>query len=481
MQHHKTPSTFQSFGLKPATMAALAKKGYKQPTPIQELAIPILLQGDDIIGQAQTGTGKTAAFGLPIVEDTRGRGIQTLILAPTRELANQIVEEMTWMGAGTAFKPHAIYGGVGFGNQINALRRGDLTCLVACPGRLLDLLQRGDVKLDGIRHVVLDEADRMLDMGFIRDIEKIFRHLPTNRQTMLFSATMPPEVRKLAERYLRTPEFVRAESGPTATELTDQFEIKVQGDKFPVLLALMQKEDPIASVIFTKTKHGAKRLARRLAACGYKTDALQGNLSQNARDRVMAAFREGKIEHLVATDVAARGLDVSGISHVINFDFPMVNEDYVHRIGRTGRAGKRGRAFLFVDRDEEKDARAVERIAGVKLERYDVGPLPQVPAEASTGAQKPQLEHSRGPRGAPRGHQSHGGGYGRGNSGRSSTGRSGGGASRGSGGGYGGGQGGGSGGYGGGSGGSSGGRSSGPARPSSRGYGAQGRSQSRRW
>src|SRR5581483_785150 len=214
----QTQTTFQSFGLRPTTMAALAKKGYKQPTPIQELAIPILLQGDDIIGQAQTGTGKTAAFGLPIVEDTRpGRVIQTLILAPTRELANQIVGELAWMAHGTPFKATAIYGGVGFGNQISSLRRGDLTCVVACPGRLLDLLQRREIDLRHVRHVVLDEADRMLDMGFIRDIEKIFQHLPRDRQTMLFSATMPPEVRKLAERYLRTPEFVRAESGPTAT------------------------------------------------------------------------------------------------------------------------------------------------------------------------------------------------------------------------------------------------------------------------
>ncbi|MEA3199836.1 MAG: ATP-dependent helicase RhlE [Thermoplasmata archaeon] len=399
MQQQNQPesqATFQTFGFRPTTLAALAKKGYKTPTPIQTLAIPIVMQGEDLIAQAQTGTGKTAAFGLPLVEDTRPRVLQTLILAPTRELANQIVEELTWMGANTPFKAYPVYGGVGFGNQINALRRGDITCLVACPGRLLDLLQRGDVRLDHVRHVILDEADRMLDMGFIRDIEKIFKFLPRERQTMLFSATMPPEVRKLAERYLNRPEFVRAESGPTATELTDQFEIRVQGDKFPVLLALMKKEDPVASVIFTKTKHGAKRLARRLAAVGYNTDALQGNLSQNARDRVMAAFRDGKLDHLVATDVAARGLDVSGISHVINYDFPMVNEDYVHRIGRTGRAGKRGRAFLFVDREEERDARAVERISGVRLEPYDVGPLPVVPPEASAGAMKPQLGYSRG-------------------------------------------------------------------------------------
>ncbi|HUR68577.1 MAG TPA: DEAD/DEAH box helicase [Candidatus Thermoplasmatota archaeon] len=381
--HEDEATGFDQFQLSPTTMKALAKKGFKVPTPIQELSIPILMQGGDLVGQAQTGTGKTAAFGLPIIEDTKPvKGIQTLILAPTRELANQIVEEMNWMGAGTPFKAHAIYGGVGFGNQINALRRGDITCLVACPGRLLDLLQRRDVHLGGVRHVVLDEADRMLDMGFIRDIDKIFAFIPRERQTMLFSATMPVEIQRLAQRYLHRPETVRAETGPTATELTDQFQVRIRGDKFAHLLALFEKEKPYMSVVFTKTKHGAKRLAKKMHASGYKVDALQGNLSQNARDRVMADFREGKIDHLVATDVAARGLDISGITHVINFDFPMVNEDYVHRIGRTGRNGKRGRSFLFVESGEEKDAIQVERIAGVRIDAYDVGPLPVIPEAA---------------------------------------------------------------------------------------------------
>ena len=427
MQQQNQQDGFGQFSLRPSTMKALAKKGFRTPTPIQELAIPILLQGDDLIGQAQTGTGKTAAFGLPVIEDTRGHGLQTLVLAPTRELANQIVDELTWMGQGTTFKAYPVYGGVGFGNQINALRKGDITCLVACPGRLLDLLQRREVDLRSVRHVILDEADRMLDMGFIRDIEKIFQFIPRDRQTMLFSATMPLEIQKLAQRYLHKPEFVRAEEGPTATELTDQFRVNVRGDKFAHLLALMRKENPQMSVIFTKTKHGAKRLAKKLNAVGYKADALQGNLSQNARDRVMAQFRDGGLDHLVATDVAARGLDVKGITHVVNFDFPMVNEDYVHRIGRTGRNGARGKAFLFVENGEERDAQAVERIAGVKIEPYDVGPLPQVPQAAqqhvdngpprgggrhgggrSGGGRPQQREH-------PRPH--HGGGYGGGNGG----------------------------------------------------------------
>jgi len=433
---HQTQEThgasFAEFQLSPTTLKALAKKRFTTPTPIQSLAIPILMQGEDLVGQAQTGTGKTAAFGLPIIEDTKNvRGIQTLILAPTRELANQIVEEMNWMGAGTSFKAFAIYGGVGFGNQIAALRRGDITCLVACPGRLLDLLQRRDVHLGGVRHVVLDEADRMLDMGFIRDIDKIFGYLPRERQTMLFSATMPPEIQKLAQRYLHKPEFVRAETGPTATELTDQFRIEVRGDKFAHLLALMEKEKPTMSVIFTRTKHGAKRLAKKLNAVGFKADALQGNLSQNARDRVMAQFRDGQLDHLVATDVAARGLDVKGISHVVNFDFPMVNEDYVHRIGRTGRNGERGRAFLFVEPGEERDAKAVERIAGVPIELYDVGRIPQVPQAAAQHVdQGPPGGGGRG--GGYRNGGGHSRGYGgggqrSGGGGRSAGGRSGGG------------------------------------------------------
>ena len=421
MQHQNTTQAaggFAQFGLTTTTLKALAKKKFETPTPIQKLAIPILMQGDDLVGQAQTGTGKTAAFGLPVIEDTKPvRGIQTLVLAPTRELANQIVDELNWMGAGTNFRAYPVYGGVGFGNQISALRSGSITCLVACPGRLLDLLQRGDVHLGGVRHVILDEADRMLDMGFIRDIDKIFGYLPRERQTMLFSATIPPEIQKLAQRYLHKPEFVRAETGPTATELTDQFGVVIRGDKFAHLLALMEKEKPQMSVIFTRTKHGAKRLAKKLNASGYQADALQGNLSQNARDRIMAQFKDGKLDHLVATDVAARGLDVKGITHVINFDFPMVNEDYVHRIGRTGRNGERGRAFLFIEPGEEKDARAVERIAGVRIEEYDVGKLPHVPQAAAQLVDNgpPRGGNGRGYGQARRGPgQGHGGG-GRGN------------------------------------------------------------------
>src|SRR5438067_4378405 len=408
-------TTFDKLGLKPTSLRALQQRGFDTPTPIQNLAIPIVLQGEDLIGQAQTGTGKTLAFGLPIIEDTEvGRGPpQTLVLAPTRELANQIVDELNKMAKGTPFKAFAVYGGVGFGNQIAALRRGDVTCIVACPGRLLDLLQQRAVDLSMLKHVVLDEADRMLDMGFIRDIDKIFQFVPRQRQTLLFSATIPKEVLGLAQRYLHQPESVRAETGPTATELTEQFEISVRTDKFAVLLALLAKEKPERSLIFTRTKHGAKRLAKRLHALGHRADALQGNLSQNARDRVMAQFRAGGFDHLVATDVAARGLDVKEITHVVNFDFPMVNEDYVHRIGRTGRAGKTGRAFLFVERGEERDARHVERLSGVPLQPYDIGVVPAAPAQANAPQFQDQGPPQRGYRnGGGHARPANGGGHG---------------------------------------------------------------------
>ncbi|MGQ0535362.1 MAG: DEAD/DEAH box helicase [Methanobacteriota archaeon] len=412
---------FQKLGLNQNSIATLRARTFDTPTPIQRLAIPILLQGEDLVGQAQTGTGKTVAFGLPIIEDTRpGRGpAQSLVLCPTRELANQLVDELNKTAKGTPFKAHPFYGGVGYGNQIAAIRRGDITCIVACPGRLLDLLEQKVVDLSRVRHVVLDEADRMFDMGFIRDIERIFQFVPKERQTMLFSATMPAEVRRLAERYLRHPETVRAEQGPTATELAEQFAVPVPGDKTAALVALLSKERPEKSVIFTRTKHGAKRLAKRLKSMGYKADALQGNLSQNARDRVMAEFRDGAFDHLVATDVASRGLDVKGISHVVNFDFPTANEDYVHRIGRTGRAGVTGRAFLFVAHGEERDVHHVERVAGIRLTPYELGPVAPLPS--TPGQDREPRDPSPGRRNPFHANRGHGGngGYGgnRGNGG----------------------------------------------------------------
>ncbi|HVL47006.1 MAG TPA: DEAD/DEAH box helicase [Candidatus Thermoplasmatota archaeon] len=413
-------STFQSFPLKTSTLKALAERGFVNPTPIQNAAIPLLLQGEDVIGQARTGTGKTAAFGIPLVEALEARrGVQSLVLAPTRELANQIVEELNLLGKGTPFRAVAIYGGVGFGAQEAAVGpRGNATCVVACPGRLLDLLERRTISLANVRHVVLDEADRMLDMGFIHDIDRIFKHLPKERQTALFSATLPAEIRKLAEKYLRAPETVKAEEGPLATPLTEQYRVDIRGDGLAPLLTILERERPERAVVFTRTKHTAKRIAAKLQAARLKADALQGNLSQSARDRVMAGFRSGSVHILVATDVASRGIDVAELTHVIQYDMPTTADDYVHRTGRTGRAGRPGRAFLLVPPGGDGEVRAIERLSGIPMQRYDPGPLVVVPAHVANAgpAARGYESQAAGGRGghAQRGR---GGGGGRGRSG----------------------------------------------------------------
>ncbi len=448
--------SFEQLNLPPRILKTLAGRGFTEPTPIQASTIPLLLQGEDVVGQARTGTGKTAAFGLPLVVDAelhstgaRRQDIQALILAPTRELANQITEELNSFGEGTRFRAFPAYGGVGFGRQTEALRRGNVTCLVACPGRLLDLLQQGLVDLGKVRTVVLDEADRMLDMGFVRDIDRIFTYLPKDRQTALFSATLPQEIKKLCSRYLQNPEWIRTEAGPLATPLAEQFRVDTDVNKLAPLLTLLQSEKPDRAVIFTRTKHGAKRLGKKLAQAGYSADALHGNLSQSARDRVMASFRTGELGILVATDVAARGIDVAELSHVIQYDVPNVAEDYVHRTGRTGRAGKEGRAFIFVSAPEVRDFHAIERIAGMPITPFSLGPLVDVPvAVENAGPPARAYELEGGGRGGQRG-GGRGGGYrGGGGGGGSRGGGGGGGGSRapGAGGGYrsGGGQGGGS-------------------------------------
>ncbi|HLE96790.1 MAG TPA: DEAD/DEAH box helicase [Candidatus Thermoplasmatota archaeon] len=415
-------TSFEALGLSQHSLRAVARKGFTTPTPIQAAAIPLLTQGLDVVGQAQTGTGKTLAFGLPLVERAMAsnrRGISALVLAPTRELARQIEIELSSLGEGTRFRAIAVYGGVGFGAQLSALRRGDVTCLVACPGRLLDLLQRREVDLRGLEVVVLDEADRMLDMGFLPDVERVFRHIPRERQTLLFSATMPPEVRRLAERFLDHPETVRVGEDRLTTDLTEQFRVDTPQDKLPHLLGILAQEKPGRTVVFTRTKHGAKRLGRKLEAAGHVADALHGNLGQGARERVMDSFKTGKLPILVATDIAARGIDVADIDVVVNYDVPNVAETYVHRIGRTGRAGRTGRSFLMVGPGEERDARDVERLPGVRLARYDVTPVapPQVfeharPHNGGTAGFRPARDDSRVPlprdqgRGRPQGRPS---------------------------------------------------------------------------
>ncbi len=392
---------FKPLNLSQSTLTAISRMGFTDPTPVQSEAIPPGLEGRDVVAQARTGTGKTAAFGIPLVENARGEGankrhqrgggIEHLVLAPTRELANQITEELNQLAHGSKLRACAIYGGVGYKKQRDAVGpHGHATCVVACPGRLLDLLEKGWIDLSGLRAVVFDEADRMLDMGFIHDIRKIFKHIPNQRQTFLFSATLPDGVEHLARDYLNNPVSIQTSKGPTATPLTEQFEIQVHGEGLPHLITLLEREDPERALVFAKTKHTTKRIAAKLEAAGYNATPLQGNMSQSKRDRAMADLRSGKVRFLVATDVAARGIDVDELTHVIQFDMPDQPEDHVHRTGRTGRAGKDGRAFLFVPPNARKTVQAIERKSGVKLERYDLGELVDVPHHVANAGPKPR-------------------------------------------------------------------------------------------
>ncbi|MEA3202769.1 MAG: ATP-dependent helicase DeaD [Thermoplasmata archaeon] len=434
--------TFKDFDLAPGTMDAIAAMGYEEPSPIQVQAIPHLLAGRDLLGQARTGTGKTAAFGIPLIEKTRNvrnGGVVALVLVPTRELALQVAEELGQIAKASGLRIIPIYGGAGFGKQNDMLRQGGTHVVVATPGRLLDHLQQGTVRIDAIKHLILDEADRMLDMGFLPDMQRVLRAVPKVRQTALFSATVPDPIRKLTAQFLTDPVNVKVEAGPTATPLCDQYKIYLEKPlKMRSLLALLAKEKPERAIVFTRTKHLAKRMAPQLARAGHKAVALQGNMSQGQRERAMQAFRDGDVDLLVATDVASRGIDVPEVSHVVNFDLPDEPEAYVHRIGRTGRMGRTGRAFTFVQSDEHRDLKLIERISGIPMAEYDVGDLPPEPAAApqNDGPQGPRHgQNSRHGRPAGPGHhakKSPQGGFGRssrgpsrsGGGGRSSGGRS---------------------------------------------------------
>jgi ATP-dependent RNA helicase RhlE len=362
--------TFQDLKLAETLLRAVTAEGYTTPTPIQAQAIPPSLEGKDVLGCAQTGTGKTAAFALPILQrlsvgrpppPARGRPIRALVLSPTRELANQIDESFKAYGRFTGLTSAVIFGGVGQGAQEEALRRG-VDVLVATPGRLLDLMNQGFVSYKALEVFVLDEADRMLDMGFIHDVKRVIAKLPTKRQTLFFSATMPPEIQKLAQSILVQP--VRVEVTPVATtaETIDQRLYMVEREqKRDLLVHLLESENIQRTLVFTRTKHAANRVAKQLNAAGIGADAIHGNKSQNARERALAAFKSGTCRVLVATDIAARGIDIDGITHVINFDLPNEPESYVHRIGRTGRAGAAGIALSFCDVEERAYLRDIER------------------------------------------------------------------------------------------------------------------------
>lgn len=375
--------SFDQFDLAPQVLQAVHDAGYTHPTPIQAEAIPLALQGRDLIALAQTGTGKTAGFTLPIVHrlisetltDSSGeslRRVRALILVPTRELAAQVEESFRKYGKHSDLRVVPIYGGVAMEPQLKALKHG-VDVVVATPGRLLDHLERGTVSFSDLEVLVLDEADRMLDMGFAPQLNRIVREVPPYRQTLLFSATMPPEVEALARKYLRKPIVVQVgRRSETASGVTHAVYPVAHSKKTDLLVELLKNFDMDSVLIFTRTKHGADRVVRHLEDGGVKATAMHADKSQSERTRALEEFKQGKIRVLVATDIAQRGLDVTGISHVINYDVPQQPEDYVHRIGRTGRAAASGDAFTFMSPDEISMVRTIERVIGQQIPRISV-------------------------------------------------------------------------------------------------------------
>jgi ATP-dependent RNA helicase RhlE len=378
--------------------AGVAAARYVTPTPIQAKAIPLVMQGRDLVGLAQTGTGKTAAFVLPILHRLMQGGrrrVRALVIAPTRELAEQIHEEIGRLGRLTGLKSVTVYGGVGFNPQVDKLKRG-AEIVVACPGRLLDHINQGTIDLSSLEVLVLDESDRMLDMGFLPDIRKIIRHVPANRQTLLFSATMPDDILRLAREILQAPVKVQVNATGPASSVSHMLYPVAQHLKTPLLLELLRHTDTESVLIFTRTKHRAKRLGEQLEKAGYRAASLQGNLSQSRRQAVMTGFRNGTFQILVATDVAARGIDVTQISHVINYDMPDTADAYTHRIGRTGRNDKTGDAFTFITSEDEAMVRSIEGVLHARIKRCLVDGFdykkaaPSRDAEFARPARKPQ-------------------------------------------------------------------------------------------
>jgi ATP-dependent RNA helicase RhlE len=362
---------FEQFSLDPRIGAGIKAVGYTTPTPIQQQAIPVVLKGRDVLGLAQTGTGKTAAFVLPILQRlTRGPlgRVRVLIVAPTRELAEQIHQDIVDLGRKTKVRSATVYGGVSKRNQVEALRRG-AEIVVACPGRLLDVAGDGSIDLSRVEVLVLDEADRMCDMGFLPDIRRILKLLPDQRQTLFFSATMPTDIRELADRILDDPVTVQIGMIAPAKTVSHALYPVPKKLKKTLLFSTLEQEATGRVLIFTRTKYRARNLARDLERQNYRVAALQGNMSQGQRQRAIDGFRGGKYDILVATDIAARGIDVSDISHVINFDMPDTVDAYTHRIGRTGRIEKTGEAFTFAEPEDEAMVRQIEEVLGAPIER----------------------------------------------------------------------------------------------------------------
>jgi ATP-dependent RNA helicase DeaD len=383
-------TTFHELGLSNELMKAISRMGFEETTPIQAETIPLSLQNKDVIGQAQTGTGKTAAFGIPLVEkiDMDNDAIQAIVVAPTRELAIQVSEELYKIGSVKRVRVLPIYGGQDIERQIRALKKRPHV-IVGTPGRIIDHINRKTLRLEHVHTVVLDEADEMLNMGFVEDIEAILSYVPTERQTLLFSATMPEPIRRIAERFMKDPHLVKVKAKEMTVPNIKQYYLEVQEKKkFDILTRLLDIQAPELAIIFGRTKRRVDELAEALNLRGYAAEGIHGDLSQTKRLSVLRKFKEGAIEILVATDVAARGLDISGVTHVYNFDIPQDPESYVHRIGRTGRAGKTGVAMTFVTPREIGQLHNIERTTKRKMERMK----PPTLDEALEGQQRIAIE-----------------------------------------------------------------------------------------
>ncbi|SIQ29370.1 ATP-dependent RNA helicase RhlE [Rhizobium sp. RU20A] len=394
-------TTFSDLGLSPQLLSMLATAGYETPTPIQEKAIPIVLEGRDVIGLAQTGTGKTAAFGLPMIQNLTAenrradpRNVRALVLAPTRELVNQIAANLKTFVAKSPIRITTVVGGVSINRQIETLARGT-DILVATPGRLLDLINRKAVTLTTARFLVLDEADQMLDLGFIHDLRKISKLVPKKRQTLLFSATMPKAIAELAGDYLTDPLRVEVTPPGKAADKVEQYVHFVAGkeQKTDILRKTLADNPDGRSIVFSRTKHGAEKLSKHLETIGFKVASIHGNKSQGQRERALAGFKDGTIKVLVATDVAARGIDIPAVTHVFNYDLPEVPDAYVHRIGRTARAGRDGIAIAFCAPDEVRLLRDIEKL--MKIEIAVASGEPPVRTQGAPAGQQPKRKQSQ--------------------------------------------------------------------------------------
>jgi ATP-dependent RNA helicase DeaD len=411
-------ATFESLGISAEMLAALEHVQYLKPTPVQAGLIPGALAGQDILGQAQTGTGKTAAFAIPILErlerSSRGAAPQALVLTPTRELAVQVRDETERLTHGRRVSVVALYGGKPVRGQTEKLQRGT-DVIVGTPGRVLDHLGRGSLDVSQLKIVVLDEADRMLDIGFRPDIEKILRRCPKDRQTLLLSATVPSAVERLARKYMRDPVVLDFSTQSKSSETIDQYYFTVDAErKFDLLVELLKREEPEQAIVFCRTKRGTDRLHRKLDNKFDGVDCMHGDMQQRGRDRVMKLFRAGEVRILIATDVVGRGIDITGISHIINFDMPQSSDDYVHRVGRTGRMGRAGVAYTFVTPEEGIELTRIEMLINKLLKREEIegfqtvasvappaapaaeGEEPEKPAKPAPPGQRPRRRHRRG-------------------------------------------------------------------------------------